>query len=476
MEGFGRIIATVNVNDPSKAGAEAEAALAAGADRAEIRIDAFPRPSDASRLTLLAERIPLLFSGNRISLDAREAELLKEASARGAWIDIPFGKGGPLPAWVPPERTVLSSHRKVGSYDEAEMALLGMRGRTALVKLVPPADGVLESARFLSWIPALKEACGPLIAFPSGDQSGAARILALSFGSEAAYAASRGSDAAAPGQPTLEELLSYRPSAISRSTSLYGLLGYPLGFSLSPAIWNSWFDKLRLDARLLLFPSSGIGNALDAFRLTGVKNFGVTSPHKEAIIENLDRLSRISERCGAVNTVFSSLNGLTGTNTDVFGIRRSLSFLRERCKVLILGSGGAARAAAFALRKSHSVAVAARDGKKGRAVAEDAKVRFVDWEKKHEGCFDLIINATTCGSDGLSLPWPSGKELGSRFILEMVTRRGETPLERKAAAEGVKVIPGRTMLFHQARLQFRILTGIRPPGGCLFHEAFTDNP
>ena len=470
MSGFGRIIATVNVKDPWTAASEAEAAIAAGADRAEIRIDALSAPRACEDLLGLAGKIPLLFSGNRAGLSPAEAVILREASAWGAWIDVPFVEGLDIPRWADRSRTVLSFHGIIADRVHAAGILSSMKGRAALVKLVPPAGSISEAARFLSWMKGLREIC-PLIAFPSGNESVAARILALSRGSESVYAASGGSEPAAAGQIRLSELLSYRPARITENTTLYGLLGHPLQFSLSPGLWNGWFEELGMDARYLLFPASDISNALEAFTLLGISGFGVTAPHKEGIIPSMGRLSNLSARCRAVNTVILGRGASLGTNTDVFGIRRSLGFLKRGSHVLVLGNGGAARAAVFALRRSHRVVVSARSPDKGRALAEEMGVAFAGWDLRRELAYDLMINATSCGSDGKTNPWDEGIPLPAASIMDMVTSDKETPLEKKARDEGLAVVSGREMLCGQARLQFRILTGIKPPKGCsLFND------
>lgn len=462
MSGFGRIVSTVSVESPLLASEEAAASIRSGADRAEIRIDAFADPVNASSLTGLAGKLPLVFSGNRVSLAPGEEIILREASSRGAWIDIPFEEGRPLPAWVDRNRTVLSCHRRLESFSELRSLFSSMKESARIVKIVCPVRDIGEAAGFTEWTRELDSA-GSLIAFPSGIESGPARLIALASGSAAVYAASPGSPPAAEGQMKLGELMRFDPVGITGDTSFYGLLGHPLEFSLSPGLWNSWFRRLGMNSRFLLFPSSSPEAALEAFSMWSVPGFGVTAPFKEKIMGRLDSICNTAKRCGAVNTVKSDGGKLLGANTDVYGIRRSLSGINKGLRVLILGSGGAARAALSVMKNSHRALLSARSPEKGRRTADEFGAVFVEWGRKHEGVYDMVINATSCGADGKEMPWERDRRLGAKVLFEMVTRGERTPLERKAEKEGLSVIPGATMLAHQARLQFRMLTGVKPP-------------
>lgn len=462
MNGFGRIIATVNVKSPVLAAEEAVESIRSGADRVEIRIDAMGDPENASSLLGLAETIPLVFSGNRVSLSAGEERILKKASGKGAWIDIPHEEGHPFPGWVHRDRTVISCHRRVGSFGELSGLCSAMNEKAALAKIAAPTRDIEEAARFTMWVRQL-DFSRTIIAFPFGRESSAARLIALAAGSASIYAASAGSEPAAEGQMKLGELMRFDPGGITENTRFFGLLGHPLEFSLSPDLWNGWFSRLGMNARFLLFPASSPDAALEAFSIWKLSGFGVTAPYKERILEKLASLSRTAKKCGSVNTVMTAGGGLSGANTDVYGIRMSLAGSGRGLKVLILGSGGAARAALFALKNSHHTSLSARSEEKGRKTAKDFGGIFVEWGRKQEGVYDIVINATSCGTDGEDMPWERDRPLGANTLFEMVTRQGKTPLERKAEEEGVRVIRGSDMLLHQAMLQFRILTGMKPP-------------
>jgi shikimate dehydrogenase len=462
MSDLGKIIATVYVESPTAAADEIRRSIAEGADRAEVRIDAFKDPLEAAGLIKLDSEYPLLFSGNRYKTPENEMNFFKTASKRGAWVDIPYVENFKLPEEIDASRTIISCHGELKNFAEMEKLALELKGRSALIKIVPPCKSILDAAAFLHWVQKLKDDY-PIIAFPTGAESAAARIIALAFGSKAVYAASPGSLKTAEGQLGLDALLRYRPKEITAKTSLYGLLGYPLDFSMSPSIWNGWFAELRMDARFLPFPSSNLDNALKAFAMTGVRGFGVTAPYKEAIKPFLDSMSNVSKRCGAVNTVKAADGRLCGANTDAFGIRRSLSFLEKKRRILILGGGGAARAAILALRVNHNVAVSARSKERGAALSGELGAGLVDWETKHRFDYDVIVNATTAGSDGKSMPWEENEPLRTSCLMEMIAGENPTPLERKAKAEGLTVIGGDVMLYYQAFLQFRILTGRKPP-------------
>jgi 3-dehydroquinate dehydratase / shikimate dehydrogenase len=468
MDDFGRIITTVFLDrpDPGLLAAEIEDSISDGADRVEIRIDAFKSPFDHAALINLAGRYPILFSGNRFSLSEAERAFLEKASRAGAWIDIPYEENFKAPKAVNPAKLIISFHGEITGFEMFERTIWKLEGVSALIKIVPQVKDILEAAVFLSWSNELARS-HDLITFPSGAESAFARILALSSGSRAVYCGSQNSESAVPGQMKLKELAEFDPAAITGKTALYGLTGTPLNYTKSPALWNRWFSELSMDARFLPFPASVLEDALKAFSILGVKGFGVTAPYKERILPHVDSCSNTAARCGAANTVKVENNELRASNTDVFGVRRALSFLKKGRRILVLGSGGASRAAVFALRNSHNVAVSARSGEKGAKLADALGIAHIGWEHKHSYEYDLIINSTLPGSNGNSMPWGEREPVRSSYLMDMVVSAEETPFEKKASEEGVALIRGDAMLYYQAALQFRILTGKKPPGELL---------
>ena len=253
-----------------------------------------------------------------------------------------------------------------------------------------------------------------------------------------------------------------------------GVLGWPLDHTLSPTIHNAAFRNVGLDWVYLAWPvrPEDLAAAIGGLRALGAQGANVTMPHKESVIEYLDEVSGDARRVGAVNTIQRSGDKLIGHNTDVDGFR---SFLVDDAgmdpsgkTVLVLGSGGAARAVVCALDDlgAAHVVIAARREDRGREIAELASRPVVDveaWERAEElvGRSDLIVNATPLGMNG-ETPLPTATWRPGQVVCDLVYSPPSTPLMDAARAAGVEAWGGLGMLIHQAALSFRVWTGQDP--------------
>ena len=163
------------------------------------------------------------------------------------------------------------------------------------------------------------------------------------------------------------------PAQITRRTRVYGVIGDPIGHSLSPLLHNTAFRARKFDAVFVPFLVRNLRDFLGAMKGFGVAGFAVTIPHKETILRYLDDCDPLAARIGAVNTVVVRGGGrLYGYNTDYVGVLRSLERRMRLAgsRVLLFGAGGAARAAAFALAQAGSiVCLCARRPERARALA-----------------------------------------------------------------------------------------------------------
>ena len=160
----------------------------------------------------------------------------------------------------------------------------------------------------------------------------------------------------------------YRYRKVRSGTKLIGIVGYPVGHSLSPNIHNRAFDALGLDFVYLKLPAPEVKDFVENARAIGIEGFSVTIPHKTAVIPFLDGLTPEAREVGAVNTVSSRDGKWFGDNTDVRGVRaalESIGFEPADKTVLILGAGGASKAAVAAVKGAKSVTVLARRGDRG---------------------------------------------------------------------------------------------------------------
>jgi 3-dehydroquinate dehydratase/shikimate dehydrogenase len=191
-------------------------------------------------------------------------------------------------------------------------------------------------------------------------------------------------------------------------------------------------------------------------------------PYKEAIVDYLDNTDPIAAKVGAVNTVIRSQDGkLYGFNTDVSGIIRPIEQRMSipGAKVLVVGAGGAARAAVFGLKdRGAEVYVFNRTPGAAQRLAKQARARFASKGDLKKLQVDVIVNATPAGmANGRAPAALDDKDMNARYLLEMVYRPSETKLVKMARAKGIHIIPGTEMFVYQGARQFEIWTGKPAP-------------
>jgi shikimate dehydrogenase len=464
METFGPVIATVQLPDAASAMEAARAARTAGADRVEIRVDAFEDLGQLGFVECLAREMPLLVSGNRTTLERREIEPFRRFQAAGAWVDIPFAPDLPTALWgVDRTRLVFSFHDFEGTPGDLGVVLQGIRARRpGVCKVVPTARdfGDLLTVRELL---RREGARGDLCAFAMGVPGRASRALALSWGSCATYTSAPGSGPAAPGQMDLRTLMEvYCPREVRGEEPLYGVVGWPLLSTGSPALHNRWLRELGLPGRFVPLPVKDLEAFLSPAWDFGLRGVAVTVPYKRDVLQRVVGCSRLAREVGACNTMLPQGRGWCGANTDVFGIRTALASVPRGVPGLLLGAGGAAAAAAYVLSSRGPLTIAARDDSKARNLAGRFGTRSVAWKDRATVPCDLLVNATSCGQEGEESPFPEDA-LRARRVFDMVVREGGTSLLRAARERGAIAIPGQAMLEAQARLQFTLFTGRKPP-------------
>jgi shikimate dehydrogenase len=268
---------------------------------------------------------------------------------------------------------------------------------------------------------------------------------------------------------------------ISGRTKIYGIFGYPVEHTFSPGMHNAAFKKLGRDACYVPFAvhPERLGEAAKAIIPLGLGGLNVTVPHKEKIIPYLDELSEEARLIGAVNTIEVRQGRLVGHNTDGRGFLRSLKenagFNPKGKKVLILGSGGAARAVGFSLALFGTRKIVFRDldTRKADLLANDIREKTgVDTESLHDEVSlaehsvdtDCLINATPLGLKRTDpLPIHSKLILEKHLVCDLVYNPSETMLLRAAKSRGAKRLAGRGMLLYQGVIALEIWTGEKAP-------------
>jgi 3-dehydroquinate dehydratase / shikimate dehydrogenase len=306
-----------------------------------------------------------------------------------------------------------------------------------------------------------------VVAVPMGDVALPARFLALR--SKHAFAYAPVENATAPGQISLEEMkVRYRANQFGARTGVYGVIGDPIGHSLSPAMQNAAFAARRMNAVYLPFLVRDLKDLLSSVEPLGIRGFSVTLPHKERILSRLDGCDPLAARIGAVNTIVVRGGGkLYGYNTDYIGVLRSLEgrMPLRGSRVLIVGAGGVARAVAFALAQAGAaVCVCARRHQRAKALARAVGGEAVARVRIRREFFDAIVNATPVGMypDIGSSPLDA-RELNCRLIFDTIYRPRLTRLLQLAARRGIEISSGLEMFVAQGAAQWEIWTGERAP-------------
>ena len=259
----------------------------------------------------------------------------------------------------------------------------------------------------------------------------------------------------------------YRAEKLDRRTSVYGVIGNPIAHSLSPLMHNAAFAARRVNAVLLPFLVTDLKDFLAAAPKFGVKGFAITLPHKQAIIPHLDGCDPLAAKIGAVNTVVVRGGGkLYGYNTDYVGVLRALSSRVELkgSRVLLLGAGGAARAAAFALVEAGAnVSIWARRDAQSAGLARDANCESIARKKLKGEFFDATVNSTPLGLRESDAPPLRTDELNCRVVMDMIYRPMRTKLLKLAERRGIETVSGAEMFIAQGIAQWEIWLGQHAP-------------
>ena len=297
----------------------------------------------------------------------------------------------------------------------------------------------------------------PVVVVGMGPMGQITRVIGPSRGSALTYTSS--GEKAAPGQLALDELLdTYRFRQIGGGTRIIGIVGNPVDHSASPALHNRAFEASGLDYVYLKFPVDAVDDFFGNLKQIGIDGFSVTIPHKIAIMRFLDKVSPEAEAVGAVNTVYREDSKWIGDNTDVHGIRAALKDFDPRGKsVLIIGTGGAARAAVAALDEAASITLLSRT-RKEETLEWSRRVPVDSLENSSRYDVDLLINASPVGMSPDVDETPVSGPIGARLVFDMVYSPLRTRLLREAEAQGKQTISGMVMLVAQAARQFEIWT------------------
>ncbi|HUY80449.1 MAG TPA: shikimate dehydrogenase [Acidobacteriaceae bacterium] len=336
------------------------------------------------------------------------------------------------------------------------------------VKIVSTAKHLSDNVAMMRFLERTRDLAS-VIGIVMGDQGIISRVLGLRAGSVFTFAAATVGEETGPGQIAVRTLYeTYRIDQLDAATKVYGVAGNPIKHSLSPLMMNTAFRRETVNAVFLALQANKLTDLLTLVREVPISGLAVTMPLKGEILKHLERTDPLSAKVGACNTVVRSAEGkLYGFNTDVAAVVRPLErrISLKDAKVLVLGAGGAARAAVFGLKeKGAEVFVMNRTPESARKLVRQAKVKSFKRQQLAKTNFDVILNATPVGMHGVK-PQSilEAKEINARLVFDLVYNPLETPLIRMARDKGIAVITGVEMFVHQGARQFEIWTGKPAP-------------
>jgi len=492
-----RLVASVWVEDVARAGRTADEAVAAGADAIELRIDPFDGDPAAVAALLRAfpDRMWIItcrsgeeggaFRGDTME---RVSRILAAARGTGAYVDFEWAD------WIRSDnirqkirlavdgddaRLILSIHDFSKCPDDLEATVVKALevSEAVTVKAAYRADDVAQSFDALDLMRKHRER---VIAIAMGEDGLWTRVLAGKLGAGATYAAADTASATAPGQLTVEQMRGdYRFAAIGPDTKVYGVIGDPVGHSMSPLIFNRWFARHGVDAIYLPLrvrgAETGLRHFLDGCRQRpwlDIGGFSVTLPHKVAALlwaaQGADSMSRW---IGAVNTLtFGSevrahntdCYAAVGAIVDALGCRPAHLSGRS---VDVLGAGGAAQAIVYGLYElGCEQTIYARTPAKAEALAESFSCAVRPWEDRDQRTGEIVVNCTSVGMapNAGESPLPARAWHGCAVAFDMVYNPLTTRFLQDAKSAGARCVSGLEMFVRQAAMQFELWTGLVP--------------
>ncbi len=519
----------IMVEGADRAWAEAIRVAEDGADMVEYRIDQFLHsPDDEAEVLRLVEESPLpcivtcrplweggLYDGDedqRLAffaqlgaaehppayIDAELAAYTRSADARRQ-LDLAVGQFGRQREVR--TRLILSSHDFAGRPSDLTRRMLAMQGEeaAAVCKVAFRARSLRDN---LELFDMLAERTKPTIALGMGEFGLASRVLAPKFGGFLTFASLRSEAATAPGQPTLRDLLDqYRFRSIGPATKVYGIVGWPVGHSMSPLIHNAGFAEVGHDGVYVPLPiavgEDGAGG-YESFKATMLElvlhprldfaGCSVTMPHKEHLVRlarecgwSLDEVSGLS---GSANTLVlergetGDLRSASVANTDAaaaLGCLEGAAGSLAGKRVVVLGAGGVARAIAFgAAASGASVVITNRSPERATRLAGEVNGAFAGraaaapWADRAGQAPDAYAHCTGVGMTGGPAPDesplpPEAFANRNMALLETVYHPVRTRLLSQAQDAGWRTVDGVSMFVEQGARQFEMWTSLPAP-------------
>ena len=484
------VIVTLPATCLSEVRAQLPPSVRAGADVAEIRFDRWSTDAWNEIPQLFPSTVPLLATyrsraeggegSDEPSERARLLGLLGHYPFR--YLDVERQRDARFLAQLPrppgTPRPIVSSHLATGwSEDDLRAALRTDAREGAILKVVAPASASAMYAHLRPLLPPAPDA-SPTILLSTGGSGAILRALALKLGQAAVYAAPPLQDpdgpSTTPVEPAQIPVDAMVPFLRSRGSGrLFALLGHPVSHSLSPRIHDGWYAAQHRPALFVpvdIEPGEDLDRLVAELGHDGFEGFNVTHPWKATALTSASEASTDARAAGCANTLTRTARGWYADNFDVSAVSRRLKELQSEGawdggEVVILGAGGAARAAAVAAsRLGARTSVVARSTPSARAIEREMGL---ERPKPTAGPVALIVQATPVGMAGtagaLSIAWTP--LVGRRtFVLDMVYHPVYPLIEGTVRAKGGRYEDGSRLLVYQASECHRRWWGASPGG------------
>lgn len=453
-----------------------------GAELVELRVDFMRKRPDIGRL-LKDRPTPVVVTcrrkvdrGRWFGTEEQRLAILREAIIGGAeYVDLEVDVAGSIRRYGKTKR-IISYH----NFDETPLELFDIYQRMRkldpdVIKIVTMANSPGDNVRVLEMVGA---ADVPTVGFCMGEMGTLSRVLCGRYGAPFTYASFSREREMAPGQLSWAEVRNlFRFAQINQQTVVFGVIGDPIAQSKSPLIHNAAYRKLGLNAVYLpiRIPQDRLLESLKELERLQVAGYSVTIPHKEGVLQYVDRMDEATDLMGAANTLFKRDGQWCATNTDApaaisaiqDGLRKAgnIPELTAR-KVLILGAGGAARAVGHALLQHGAVVTLTnRSRDRGKSLASELGCQFTSWENRGSEICDVLVNCTSVGMHPNvdESPFEQHWLSDSALVFDTVYNPEQTLLLKQARDRGCPTVSGVEMFIRQAALQFELFTGYEAP-------------
>lgn len=462
--------------------AEHRAMAERGAELVELRVDWIARQPDLNRL-LKDRPTPVVLTcrrpedgGRWNGTEDQRMTLLRQAIVDGVeFVDLEHDIAGKVPRYGKTKR-IVSFHDFSGTPDDLEERHEAMcKLDPDIVKVVTTATSPRDNVRLLKLV---AEAKVPTIGFCMGEYGILSRVLCGRYGAPFTYATFSKDRVLAPGQLSFDEMRKlYNYDAINAETHIFGVVGDPIGHSLSPLLHNLAFRQSKLNAVYLpmQIPPEEFESTLRDYQQLGARGFSVTIPHKESALKFADSSDEATRRIGAANTLTLRTDGTWfASNTDYaaaleavkLGVKASGGDQLSGLRVLILGAGGAARAIGQAMiHEGAALTITNRTRARGAALADELKCQFVTWENRGSAYADVLINCTPIGMSPNvdDTPFEQHWLRDGMVVFDTIYNPENTLLLKQAREHLCHTVSGVEMFVRQAADQFRLFTGREVP-------------